>query len=136
MSDKGITLHSNGADFSVETSSGRFVAEIDPVTRQPTGRAKRFVLPDALRDIATLPSVATLSSQERSRLLDALIAQHNRMGDVIEAQGRQLTALTADCEALRSQQAACERRLDKDEQAVAEKLSTFTSRLRFLVLGR
>jgi hypothetical protein len=48
-------------------------------------------------------TVADLSSTERSSLLDAVVAQleavtvaHNRLAQCVEAQGKQITALTDD----------------------------------------
>lgn len=84
-----------------------------------------------------------LSSQERSRLLDALIAQHNRLGQVIEAQGRQITAVTnvTDDQLTRESEynaltGGLNRRLDTIEIDAAVRNSSFMARLRWLLTGR
>ena len=96
------------------------------------------------------PPTATLSSQERSRLLDALIAQHNRMGQIIEAQGKQITALTVvtddqldrekDYNALTGDHSARvadhELRVDGIERRTAVLNTSLVARLRWLLTRR
>ncbi len=69
-------------DDAPETSQGKLVPEIDPATMQPTGREKRFRLATGAPVAASLrqPTIqrrkaATLSSVERSALMDELVDQ-------------------------------------------------------------
>lgn len=82
IKQKIAALHSNGEDFAIELESGGMVPAIDPVTMQPTGEAKRFRLATGAPVAASLlqPTVqrrksATLSSIERSALMDELVDQ-------------------------------------------------------------
>ncbi len=127
--DKGITLHSNGSDFAIETSPGRFVAEIDPATMQPNGRAKRFVIaPDVLAP------TADLSSAERSERMDMAIAQ-------VAALTRQVGVLTHRIDVverhIKRHEPVALGRLDALERVTAQRWALpFMARLRWFLIGR
>ena len=142
--DKGITLHSNGEDFAIETGTGRFVAEIDPETMQPTMQARRFVLADKpvpkprfVVDPDVLAPTAELSSLERSERMDMVIAQLSavtkqmgaltRVTDAQLGREKEYNALTA---ALETRQRATE------TQVAAFASASFLARLRRLLTGR
>ena len=134
---KGITLHSNGGDFAVETSPGTFVPAIDPVTMKPTGEAQRFMLAHQPKPL----DVSQLSSHQRSALLEAMHAQLNLLTT-------QVNALTAESNADRKRAAASEQSHIEFYNALKSEVTnvwanlrplmaaTFLQRLRWLLTGR
>ena len=89
------------------------------------------------------PSFADMSSQQRSASMDATVRQiadltaaNNLLNSELAGTNLQLAQALDRIDRLERQHAACERRLDQDEQAVAAKLATVTSRLRLFLTGR
>jgi len=96
----------------------------------------RTTPPFATGNVTRPRTTANLSSRERSELMDRTVQQVRDLTAACNALHAQMKGLTERLEAAERNHAACERRLDKDEQAIAAKLSTFMARLRLLVLGR
>jgi hypothetical protein len=91
----------------------------------------------AMREVNAPRRVADLNSQQRSELMESVVRQlaavtvaHNRLGAVVEAQGKQITALTVESDA----QA---KRIDEHGQRTyLFMIRPFMARLRWLVTGR
>ncbi len=135
----GIVLHSNGEDFAVETEPGAFVPEIDPVTRKPTGEAKRFRMATGAPVAASLlppptrihpRKVADLSAAERSKLLDTIVAEINELATKHNGLVRGVSADVQELKRLVS-----EHRAILDAHAGVVYRMTLWARLRWILWG-
>ncbi len=134
----GIVMHSNGEDFAVETAPGMFVPEIDPVTRQPTGKAQRLrfatgtpVAVSLAQPTTQRRKSASLSSVERSALMDELVDQLIALKRVVDANEYGVTEAFKEINRRFN-----EHRAILDAHAGVVNRMTLWARLRWVVTGR